>query len=361
LADAWWTAAQAAAPAKKPDLAAAALSWYQAALPSLSGLNKARVEKRIAEAASVVSVRQIPRTKLTGESPTAAADSPPNPALPGVGATAPPATPGTSNAPADSIAAYARQVRNVQETWAKKLRTTVETTNSLGAKMVLIPPGEFVRGDAPKVFRVVLTKPFWMSETEVTIAEYKKYREPNSREADNFPAGGVAWEDAAAFCNWLSEQEKRRPCYRQEGNNWFPVPTGNGYRLPTEAEWEYACRAGTNTLYFFGDDRGLLEQYGWYVKNGNGDRHPVGSLNPNPFGLYDMYGNVWEWCQDYYDRKAYEQSPLNDPLGPAAGPRHVIRGGHANDDGLKCESRYRDLTTPQSFNAWNGFRIVRVW
>ena len=102
---------------------------------------------------------------------------------------------------------------------------------------------------------------------------------------------------------------------------------GNGYRLPTEAEWEYACRAGSEGKYSFGDNELELGQYAWYHSNSGRMTHPVGGKPPNGFGLYDMYGNVWEWCQDWYDWEYYEQAPSDDPKGPVSGTRHVMRGG----------------------------------
>ena len=117
------------------------------------------------------------------------------------------------------------------------------------------------------------------------------------------PVVGVSWDEARAYCEWA------------------------GGRLPTEAEWEYACRAGTTTEYSFGDDAELLEEYAWFDKNSGGQTQPVGAKKPNPWGLHDMHGNVWEWCADWYDDEYYARSPAEDPPGAASGSNRVIRGG----------------------------------
>jgi formylglycine-generating enzyme required for sulfatase activity len=138
------------------------------------------------------------------------------------------------------------------------------------------------------------------------------------------------------------------------------------YRLPSEAEWEYACRAGTMTRYFFGNDdagEGLLRDYAWYYDNSFHERlqifgpHPVGEKKPNAWGLYDMYGNEPEWCADRYQQNYYQNSPKEDPKGPAAGVLHVARGGHHNNDAFKCRSAFREGSTYPDI-ASEGIRVV---
>jgi formylglycine-generating enzyme required for sulfatase activity len=284
----------------------------------------------------------------------------------------------------------------------------VETPNSVGQTMILIPPGEFLMGstdeqveaalkaadeiktDQPTKDRiqknerpqhkVVITKPLLMSATEVTIGQFKKfatamsyqteaekaeaaakaappvveagqpppkpiqtYLNPGYVASDDLPAAFITWNDATAYCQWLSTQEKAT------------------YRLPTEAEWEYACRAGTTTQYSFGDDYNELPKYGWHNKNAAGKSHPVGTLLPNPFGLFDMHGNLYEWCGDYFDEKWYSTSPLNDPNGPSVGSTRVIRGGYWNHFASNCRSAYRYNHTPSHRNNNHGFRCVSVW
>ena len=153
----------------------------------------------------------------------------------------------------------------------------------------------------------------------------------------------MTWNDAVAYCQWLSVQEKTT------------------YRLPTEAEWEYACRAGTATQYSFGDDYAELEQFGWYNKNAGRESHAVGTKLPNAFGLYDMHGNLQEWCGDFHDEKWYEKSQPNDPKGPASGSHRVVRGGNWTSYASYCRSACRSSSTPSNRHYTIGFRVVRVW
>jgi len=147
------------------------------------------------------------------------------------------------------------------------------------------------------------------------------------------------------FCRKLSEQE------------------GVEYRLPTEAQWEYACRAKTSTPYSYGDDASKLEQYAWYSKNawGIGEKyaHRVGQKQPNPWGLYDIHGNVWEWCLDWYGD--YENAEVDDPSGPASGERRVLRGGSFDYDTVVCRSAFRFGRQPDILNNLIGFRVSRTY
>lgn len=301
------------------------------------------------------------------------------------GAAKTPQTPALATAPFDAKAARAHQ-----EAWANYLGTTVETTNSVGQTMVLIPPGEFLMGSTNKQIEealiaareinaalgaidriqkverpqhtVVIPKPFLMSATEVTIGQFKKfsatgfvteaekdannnpkaqtYLNPGFSVTDDSPAAGLTWNDANAFCKWLSIQEKKT------------------IRLPTEAEWEYACRAGTTTQYSFGDNYNELPQYAWFNTNAGGSSHAAGSLLPNHFGLFDMHGNLFEWCGDWYDESWYEQSPRIDPKGPATGTERVLRSGRWGTSGTDCRSAYRHFRLPSNRYNGNGFRCV---
>ena len=151
----------------------------------------------------------------------------------------------------------------------------------------------------------------------------------------------VSWEDAQAFCKKL----------------------GDGFRLPTEAQWEYACRAGTTTVYSFGDDASRLDEYAWY--EGNADSkdekyaHVVGKKKPNPWGLYDMHGNVWEWCEDSYDEDYYEGSPASDPHNTSTGAYRVLRGGGWLDYAYYCRSAIRGRGGPCITGSNIGFRVAR--
>jgi len=246
--------------------------------------------------------------------------------------------------------------------------------------------------------KVVITKPLLMSATEVTVGQFKQfaaatkyqteaekeqfkaktspplpttpvqpppkpihtYLNPGYVVSDDYPASAITWNDAVAYCNWLSTQEKLVPCYRADGNTWQALPGTNGYRLPTEAEWEYACRAGTTTQYSFGDDHEQLAQYGWHNKNAANHPHSVGTKSPNPFGLYDMHGNLKEWCGDYWDGKGYAKTSLNDPVGSAAGSTRTVRGAYWYNDAHACRSASRSSNLPSTLSNQNGFRCVRV-
>ena len=165
--------------------------------------------------------------------------------------------------------------------------------------------------------RVRITRPFYLGATEVTQGQYRAVtgQSPSYfKGSDDLPVEQVSWNDAIAFCDKLSELEKGSL-------------GGARYRLPTEAEWEYACRGGSTTRYSFGDDAARLGEFAWYNGNSDGKTHPVGQKRPNAWGLYDMHGNVWEWCQDGYEKDYYGHSPDADPLGPSQASARVIRGG----------------------------------
>ncbi len=304
--------------------------------------------------------------------------------------------------------------------------------NSLGMKLVLIPAGEFemgadedrsdtlndfsycdpawLDGETPR-HKVRITKPFYMGQHEVTLGQFLKFyhdaKYKTDIERDGKPSWGyskdgrlvesnqyrpwhpiawkiemdhpviyVSWNDATAFCNWLSEKE------------------GKTYRLPTEAEWEYAARAGSSSRYHFGNDPEELARFAnssdqdrknFFGSSGNiviasfkdGKKTdtnipfpfisrrdgyawtaPVGKFRPNDFGLYDMHGNVWEWCSDWYDETYYETSPTDDPQGPAAGSSRVARGGGFYDAPVNLRCADRDRDGPALRNCNFGFRVV---
>jgi formylglycine-generating enzyme required for sulfatase activity len=221
-------------------------------------------------------------------------------------------------------------------------------TNSIGMKLVLIPAGEFFMGsdgtdpeagNQEVVFdefgrkqkhRVQITRRFYLGETEVTCGQFRRFvdearyqteaekvvrgsdtwKNPGFEQSDEHPVVNVTWNDAVAFCEWLSKKE------------------GRTYRLPTEAEWEYACRAGTLTRYYFGNDPDRLGAYAWYHVNSGGKPHPVRQKYSNAWGLFDMHGNVWEWCRDEFAADYYRRSPPVDPHGPdGESALRVWRGG----------------------------------
>ena len=207
-----------------------------------------------------------------------------------------------------------------------------------------------------------MTRPFFLGIHEVTQGQYQAVMGENPshfKGSDDLPVEQVSWLDAVLFCNKLSEQEKRTPFYRIDGTE-VTIAGGNGYRLPTEAEWEYACRAGSTTLYPFGDDVSKLGDHAWYAGNSGRKTHPVGQKRPNAWGLYDMLGNVWEWCQDWYEEGYYGASPPADPPGPSEASCRVFRGGGWGDDAWHCRPAYRSGSTPESRNFHLGFRVAAV-
>ncbi len=288
-------------------------------------------------------------------------------------------------------------------------------TNSIGVNLVLIPAGEFMMGsresteELAKVFekeglepsyfedehpqhRVKITRPFYLGAHEVTVGQFRKFvsdtsyktdaekdgkggygfneskgrweqkpeytwRHAGFRQDDDHPVVNVSWNDAMAFCGWRSRKERKT------------------YRLPTEAEWEYACRAGTTTRYYFGDDPEGLARVGnvadgtakerfdhWTTissRDGYVFTAPVGKFAPNAFGLYDTHGNVWEWCQDWYDEDYYTGSLSEDPQGASSGGYRIVRGGCWLNHSGYCRSAPRSGDSPTSRNYGVGFRVAR--
>jgi formylglycine-generating enzyme required for sulfatase activity len=234
--------------------------------------------------------------------------------------------------------------------------------NSIGMKLALIPAGEFQMGspdsepdrnDNETQHLVNITKPFYLGVYEVTQQQYEKVMGSRPwqgkqyvKEGVDYPAVYVSHDDAVEFCRRLSKQE------------------GVEYRLPTEAEWEYACRAGTTTDYSFGDGAAKLGQYAWYDKNAwdIGEKYPRrgGQKLLNRWGLYDMHGNVWEWCQDWYGPYGSEKV-VSDPMGPAQGEHRVLRGGSFVNPTSLVRSANRNLNLPDSRYSVLGFRAARTY
>jgi formylglycine-generating enzyme required for sulfatase activity len=176
-------------------------------------------------------------------------------------------------------------------------------------------------------------------------------------EADDRPVNNISWHDAVAFCNQLSEREKLAPCYQIDGEEVTWDQTANGYRLLTEAEWEYACRAGTTTRYSFGGDEGQLGEHAWFAENSGREPQPVGRKTPNPWGLHDMHGNLDEWCWDWYG--GYVEAALSDPVGPPSGDARVLRGGAFGNPPWYLRSADRGGNRPAYRLKGIGFRCAR--
>jgi len=297
-----------------------------------------------------------------------------------------------------------------QAAWSRHLGQPATLTNSLGMKFVLVPPGEFQMGSgesaeataqfvrakgrddfalddarAPKFenehpqHRVRITEPFYLGQYEVTVRDFRtflaetNYKDPDEvdgwnwsetrkkggeyEQEDEHPVVIVTWNEAKAFCDWLSKKEHAR------------------YRLPTETEWEYACRAGTTGRYQTGDDPEALAQVGdvadsrlkkvglfnaWAINDGYDGPAPPGRFAPNPFGLYDMHGNACEWCGDSYGYGGYDASVVNNPQGPTEDLSRVIRGGSWWAYPWNCRSASRWWGPPTSRISGVGFRLARV-
>jgi formylglycine-generating enzyme required for sulfatase activity len=211
--------------------------------------------------------------------------------------------------------------------------------------MVLIKAGSFVRQKYP----VTLSRDFWLGKYEVTQGEYTSVMGKNPSHfagETNRPVEKLSYFDAVAYCSAVTKREE------VEGR----LPSGYSYRLPTEAEWEYACRAGTTNLFSFGDAATEADQYAWTLENSDGTTHPVGQKRPNPWGLYDMHGNVWEWCSDWF--VPYPAMDLKDPAGPAGGKFKVFRGGGWNHALEFARSRNRFMMSPSNGIYFVGFRLA---
>jgi len=242
-----------------------------------------------------------------------------------------------------------------------------------GLPMVELPGGDFLMGSpasddmargSERPQHPVTLAPFRMAVTPVTAGLYRAVMaQPATGEderAARLPVGDVSWFDAVEFCNRLSIHAGYRPCYSRIFGFWRCNWHADGYRLPTEAEWEYACRAGTTSRYSFGDDPAALDGYAWFAGNANGEPQPVATKRANAWGLYDMHGNVWEWCWDWFG--SYSAKPVRNPHGPLkwrAG-RRVVRGGSFNDSPEFLRSASRGIVEPAFRNADRGFRCVRV-
>jgi formylglycine-generating enzyme required for sulfatase activity len=242
-------------------------------------------------------------------------------------------------------------------------------TTQGGIEMVVIPAGSFEMGgrggkeDESFVHKVTLDS-FLMDKYEVTQAEFKRLELPNPShfKGDNLPAEQVTWTQAAIYCNARSRDEGLKPCYDEHTAECDF--SADGYRLPTEAEWEYACRAGTDSAYSFGGDPRKLGEHAWFADNAGKKTHPVGKKKPNAWGLYDMHGNVAEWCNDVFDKGYYRASPDTNPRGPGDGKENVLRGGAWKSSADALRSSYRLGDNPGFSDACLardaiGFRCVR--
>jgi formylglycine-generating enzyme required for sulfatase activity len=240
--------------------------------------------------------------------------------------------------------------------------------NSIGIRFSLIEPGAFLRGaphsdrDAAEEelpqHRVRLTRPLLLSRHEVTRKQYHDVMGGDAGEEARLPIDNVSWYDAVEFCNRLSQLERLTPYYEFDGQT-VTCHGGTAYRLPTEAEWEYAARAGRSTRWHFGDDPAQADGYAWHAGNSEGKLHPVGTREANAWGLFDVHGNVWEWCWDYF--RPYADAPQTDPQGPATGGLRVVHGGAATEPVTALRASNRLGYGPGIRTAGIGFRVARTY
>jgi formylglycine-generating enzyme required for sulfatase activity len=242
-------------------------------------------------------------------------------------------------------------------------------TTKTGLDMVLAPAGEFMMGDNAgeddeKPAHKVTVQAFYIDTREITQKAYESLMEknPSKSKAPDKPVEQVDCYHAVLYCNMRSLKEGLKPCYDAKTRSCDFA--ANGYRLPTEAEWEYACRAGTQTAYSFGVDPAKLKNCAWFKANAGQTPHPVGQKAPNPWGLYDMHGNVAEWCHDSYHESHYQKNETQDPRGPNTGDKRVLRGGswRTSEEGCRSSARYSEA--PRFADACfgsdaYGFRCVR--
>ena len=233
------------------------------------------------------------------------------------------------------------------------------TVPDLDLKMIWIPSGKFVMG-SPKsepghryeeedLHQVIISRGFWIGQFEVTQTQFETITggNPSTFKDPQMPVHKVNWEDAMEFCETLTDRE----------NSMNRMPDKWGFNLPTEAQWEYACRADTTTVFNFGNGAEELPQYGWFSDNSDGSPKTIGTKKPNPWGIHDLQGNVGEWCFDWYG-KAYPDDGSVDPITKKGSAFKIFRGGTYTDISDRCRAAYRNRATPDTSNSWIGFRVV---
>jgi formylglycine-generating enzyme required for sulfatase activity len=266
-----------------------------------------------------------------------ASPAPKAPAAPAAKATPAPSTARTTPTASSAATSSVKAAASPATPSAQEL--TLDLGNGASMKLVLIRPGKFMMGGKEQ-HEVTLTKPYYLGVTLVTQAQYEAVmgQNPSRFKGPMHPVETIGWDDAADFCRKLSAKTRQT------------------VRLPTEAEWEYACRAGTKTAFSFGDSDADLDDYGWYAGNSSGTTHPVAQKKPNPWGLYDMHGNVWEWCADWHDD--YPKQAVTDPQGPGSAPYRIVRGGGYNYGPVNCRSANRGYYAPVDRDIVCGFRVA---
>jgi formylglycine-generating enzyme required for sulfatase activity len=231
------------------------------------------------------------------------------------------------------------------QAWQRSSSFVPDLTNSIGVRFVLVPSGAFKMSVGLGSCEVTISRPFFMGMFQVTQSQYESVAgvNPSYKKGPSNPVEQISWEDAKNFCQKLSLLPSERAA-------------GRVYRLPTEAEWEYSCRAGSTTSYCFGDDPANLAEYAWYYSNSQSSHHPVGQRKPNAWGLFDMHGNVAEWCSDWYGPQTTQS--IADPVGPSQGLERVYRGGSFLGAAKNCQSTNRLGHNPYTRYNYIGFRLA---
>jgi serine/threonine protein kinase/formylglycine-generating enzyme required for sulfatase activity len=277
------------------------------------------------------------------------------------------------------------QARQHQQAWADHLGMPIAWSNSLGMEFVLIPPGEFLMGSSPEeqtrfleearavedrwamaripqegpLHRVQISRPFYLGKCEVTQAQWEAVmgNNPSMFKDSDGPVDSVNWHDARFFSERLDALSASRA--GSPSIAWETL--GMTYTLPTEAQWEYACRAGTTTAFSCGDDQDALDEYAWYRANSGEETRAVGQLKPNAWALHDMHGNVWEWCADWDAPNYYADAPPIDPPGAPMGSTKIFRGGSWGHPSCSLRSAFRRALSPDYRYQSFGFRLAVVW
>ena len=222
-------------------------------------------------------------------------------------------------------------------------------------EFILAPSGSYKMGGDPvaeqadenenPIHKVTFDEGFYVGRFTVTQAQWLAIMEDNPCHfsGPDYPVEMISHHDAISFIEKLNRHENTEV-----------------YRLPTEAQWEYAARAGSQSTYCYGAERSKLSEYAWFQKNSGGTTHPVGQLEPNAWGLYDMHGNVHEWCSDWFDRNYYAASPVKSPEGPQKGLARALRGGDWGSEDWYCRCAIRSLSSPDRRSPRVGFRVVKM-
>jgi len=254
--------------------------------------------------------------------------------------------------------------------WLLVMSIGLPAVYAASQNLVLVEGGSFYMGDKPscairseQLVRQVTVNSFYINKYEVTFEEYDEFCHDTGRnKPKDFnwgrglqPVVGVTWYDAVQYCNWLSRKERITPAYSEQDNSIICDFNTSGYRLPTEAEWEYAAKGGMQSHGYKYSGSNDMSEVAWYKYNSCHRTQPIGQKRPNELGVYDMSGNAWEWCWDWYDRNYYAHG--DNPTGPLSGSFHSIRGGDMNF--YACGLDYRFNYAVSSRITYIGFRLAR--